>query len=247
MKRFVLLLCLCFLMGCTHTIRMRSSHFNTPITSEKLFGGHFGAVGATPTTVTLINDITTNPPLRSEVKVNEDLKVSDLLLISNIGYDFSLGIGHSVELTASDSEYGVKWQFLNPGAKAGSVVGAVRAGLGSKTATTSTTSGDVECRASSSITLEQGGISFGYMVKESFVPYISYVNDSISVTTNVTNGFGAFNDYKDKGIHSITSLGFANGSPGFDYAIEYNMIDIKWDRADRKYQNSVGFKLGARW
>lgn len=235
------------LISCTHTLKFRSSPFLSPIVDEKSLSGHFGVVASTPTTVTIINDIAANPPTRSEVKINEDYDLGDILLLSHIGFDLSLSLLGSVEVYASNSSSGLKWQFLNPGGKSEVFVAALRAGVGSNSTTTSTSSGGVESSAKSNIANQEKGISVGYIVRPTFIPYVSYVEDSYKAETSVNNSSGGFSGYEDAGKHSTLSVGIANGAPGFDFGIEYNMINIKWDRSANSYQNTLGLKAGVRW
>lgn len=245
--RILLILLVLILSSCTHTLKIRSSPFLSPIVDEKSLGGHFGVVASSPTTVTVVNDITSNPPIRSEVKINEDYDVGDILLLTHVGFDLSLSLIGSVEVYASNSISGLKWQFLNPGGKSEVFVGALRVGLGSNSTSTSSSSGGVESNAKSNISAQEKGLSVGYIVRPTFIPYLSYVENTFEAKTSVTNSSGSFPGYEDFGKHTILSLGLANSTPGFDYGIEYNMINIKWDRSLASYQNTLGLKAGVRW
>jgi hypothetical protein len=86
-----------FLSSCTHTIDLRTSHFLTPSVSETQWGGSVGFSGAQPSKITLVDDITTNPPLRTGVKINEDTTMSDVFMFSGFGFDFNLSPYTSLE------------------------------------------------------------------------------------------------------------------------------------------------------
>lgn len=217
-----------------------------PVIAERQWGGHVAAVGTGLTKVTLINDIESNPPARTTLKVNEDVNVGDVLLINNLGLDAGLSVWQGVELFLDGSMGGFRWQFLNHGANENVWVGAIHGAYGERTASTSSTNSGVESKATSKVKTSQAGISLGYKFR-ALVPYFSYIHEAAEVSTDVTNGAGHFGAYADNGTHENYSLGLSSFHQGFRYAIEYNVIHISWDRAARAYQNAAGVKLGFSW
>ena len=241
------LLIVLFLAACSHTIEFRASHFATPVASSHPWEGQVSLVGAGNTKVSVINDITTIPPTRTQVNINQSLSASELLLVGYTGLDLSLGILPGLDLYIENSLFGVRSQILNSGEQEDVWVGAVHGAYGEKTQSTSTSQSNNESTAESKIITAQAGVSLGYRYS-SVVPYFSYIHELNQVSTKVKNNNINFGPFDDEGKHSYYSFGVTSPpQKGLSYAIEYNMIDISWDRADRAYQNALGFRLGYRW
>jgi len=246
MKNTLLVLSAILLSSCNHTINLRANHFATPIVGENVWSGHFAGVATSSTSITVVNDITSNPPNRSSLVINKDINAADLFLINNIGVDVSLSVIKSLEVYVESSVLGLRWQILNHGAATDVWTMAIQGGIGSSVKATSEGS-NVVSTASSKVTSNQAGVSIGYK-SSTVVPYISYVHDTYDVATSVTNGNGSFGPYTDKGTHDTYSVGLTTHGKGFRGAIEYSMINIDWDRATQKnYQNAIGGKLGYAW
>jgi hypothetical protein len=246
MKHILLLLPLLVLSACTHTINLRANHFATPIVGDNQWSGHVAMVGTASTSVTVINDITSNPPSRTTLVINKDITAADLFLINNLGIDASLSVAKSLELYVDSSLLGLRWQLLNHGASTDAWAMAVQGGLGSSSKTTAEGTNPVSS-ATSKVSTTQAGLSIGYKTAQ-VVPYISYVHETYEIATSVTNSGGSFGPYTDKGAHDYYSVGISTHGKGFRGAIEYSMININWDRATQQnYQNAVGVKVGGAW
>lgn len=234
------------LISCSHTIDFRASHFAVPVTEEQAWSGHAAAVATGVTKITVVNDMTSNPPGRTGTTVNKDVNVTDLLGVSNISVDASLHVWRGLELFLDGSLAGARFQFLNHGAKDHVWVGAVHGAYAERTSSSSSTSSGVESKASCKVKTSQAGISVGYKFN-AIVPYFAYIHEAHEVSTTVTNGHGSFGPYPDLGAHDYYSIGLTSHGRGLRYAIEYSMIQIDWDRSDRAYQNAVGAKVGFAW
>ncbi|WP_291516392.1 hypothetical protein [Bdellovibrio sp. ArHS] len=230
------------LNGCSHSLRFRASHFAVPVTGEQPWNGHIAVAGTPTTKVTVVDNISSNPPDRSEVKINDALDVTEVLLVGYVGVDASLSVLRSVDVFVDSNLFGLRWQFLNHDAKADAWVSAVHASYGEMKSTTSNNADE----AVSKIKTSQGGLSVGYKFA-AFVPYVSYIYETHDVSTEVTNSLGAFGPYDDKGTHQYVSVGLSSYRRGLMGAIEYSLIDINWDRAKNEKQNSVAAKLGFAW
>lgn len=246
MKQYLLVLSLLLLTSCTHTINFRASHFATPVVAEQQWSGHVAGVGSGVTKITVVNDITTNPPLRNSVEINKDTDVADMLGISYLSLDASLHIWNGTEIYLDGSLVGLRYQFLNHGKGEGLWVGALQGAFGERSVSTSSTSSGIESKADSKVTTSQAGISLGYKVKQ-VVPYFSYIYEAHEVSTKVVNGGGSFGPYADKGNHQYYSLGISSHERGFTYAVEYNLIAISWENSESTSQSTVGAKLGYAW
>ena len=246
--RFLILLYFPFLfVACSHTIEFRASHFATPVVSASPWQGQVSLVSAGYTKVSVINDITVSPPSRSAPRINESISPSDLLLVGVLGVDLSLSVLSGLDFYIENSLFGIRYQILNSGDHENVWVGAIHGAYGEKQKTTSTLQSNIESSAESKVISSQAGVSLGYRFSR-IVPYFSYIHELNQVSTAVKNAGGTFGPYDDEGKHSYYSFGVSSPPErGLSYAIEYNMIDISWDRAERAYQNAIGVRLGYRW
>ncbi|WP_415061853.1 hypothetical protein [Bdellovibrio sp.] len=235
---------LILLSACSHTINFRASHFAAPVVSEKQWGGHVALVGTAVTKVTVVNDITSNPPSRNTLTINEDVDAADLLLVRNIGLDASLSLYRGLDLYLDNSLLGVRFQFLNHGAGPNNWVASLLGSYGERETSTTQDPGGT---AKSKVISSQAGISLGYTL-EYIVPYFSYIHEAHEVTTDVTNNSGNFGPYKDKGTHQYYSIGIASHGKGLVYGVEYSRLNISWDRSSKaEPQDALGMKLGFAW
>jgi len=246
MKAILGLAAVIFLSACSHTINFRASHFAVPVTGETQWGGHVAAVGAAATKITVVNDITANPPTRDSLKVNDDVDVADLFMLHSVGIDASLTVFKALDLTLDNSLLGLRYQFLNHGAGPRVWVASLQGAYGERTVEKTQSSSPSESKAESKVKTAQAGISLGYKL-EQVVPYISYIYESNEVKTDVTNPNGSFGPYNDRGIHQYYGIGLSSYGKGFVWAIEYNRLDINWDRSQSTPQDAMGAKLGFAW
>lgn len=237
---------LLFLSSCSHTIRLRANHFASPVVGDNQWSGHFALVGTSITKVTLVNDYTSNPPLRTNTEINKDLNTADVLFISNLGLDASLSLLKSLEIFAEGAFYGLRWQFLNHGSTTDAWVAAVQGGYGVISQSVSETSGGVTADANSKVQTTHAGASVGYKIR-AMVPYLSYIRENHEVTTEVTHNAIKFGPFKDSGVHDYYSVGLKAQNQGFMVALEFSKVSIQWDRSDRVYQNAFGGKAGFAW
>lgn len=250
MKIFGLFFALFALSACSHTIKFRASHFAIPITSEKQWGGQAAISGSSVTKVSVVNDYTTNPPLRTDIGINRDsdLNVDDTFFagaFSAIGLDANLSVLNSLDVYLESSLIGLRWQFLNHGSTSETVVAAIQGGIANREESESITSGGNTASAKSKIRTNQLGISVGYQYAN-VVPYISYVQEKHEVTTDITNTGGNF-EYKDNGTHKYIALGLTKRLKDLTYAIEYTKVLIDWDRADSTTQGALAARIGFAW
>lgn len=244
----VLGICLLLISACTHSIKIKGARFVAPITAKEKWGGFASISGGADTTITLVENIDGNPPTRNPIKVNQDIDAGDFLGFNYIGFEAGLSILKSVELYLDNTLFGLRWQFLNHGAGADHWVATIQAGYTSGSQGTSYEESSGSSTASSDITKTQGGLSFGYLVNENILPYVSYLYETYDVETKVTNSNGSFGPYDDKGNHQFIGLGIMNPYKGFLWAVEYNMILIDWDRATTgEQQDLVALRLGGSW
>lgn len=236
------------LSACSHTINLRANHFASPVVADNQWGGHMAGAVTGNTTIALVNNFTSNPPIRTTVEVNKNIDATDLLMLNNIGFDASISFLPSLELYVDSSLYGLRWQFLNHGPTTDNIVASIQGAYGtkSKTSSESDSNGAVTAEAKSDVTTTQYGGSIGYRFAK-VAPYLSYIRENHKVKTTVTNSGTTFGPYDDSGAHDYFSVGMTTVGQGFELALEYSMININWDRASKAYQNSFGAKIGFAW
>ncbi len=160
--------------------------------------------------------------------------------LSAVGFDASLSILKSLDLYLDNSLWGLRWQFLNHDSGPENWVASLQAAYGAKDYDSSSGAGS----AKSKIKTTQFGGSVGYKLQH-LVPYVSYIRESHDTTTDVTNSFGNFDGYDDKGVHNYYGIGVGAYGKGLSYGIEYNRIDIKWDRAPGAQQDALELNLAS--
>lgn len=243
MKFLKLALILLGLSSCTHTINFRSSHFLTPTVSDHQLGGSISFSEAGLSKLTIIDDISTNPPLANRVRLNDDVTTSDFVLFEKMGFDLNLSVIDSLEVFTTGPVFGLKWQFFNFADYNQIFVASVMAGLGGK----KTESEKGSDKASSKVGTVRYGASFGYAESRSFIPYISYIHEDHKVKTEVDNSYGHFDGYSNQGKHDYFSVGISSFLGIFKLAAEYNYILLDWEASDYKKQNTVGILIGSTW
>jgi len=249
MRLLLVFSALMMLSACSHTINFRANHFATPIVGDTQWSGHLAAAGTSSTNITVVNNYTTNPPIRTSVEVNSNADATDLLMLNNVGFDASLSIAKSLEVYLDNALFGLRWQILNHASTGDAWVAALQGAYGTKNKTSSESDNNtstVTASATSDVKSSQVGASVGYKTS-GVVPYLSYIHETHDVKTTVTNNNITFGPYDDHGVHDYFSVGLTSAGKGFRVAIEYSMITINWDRADKAYQNAIGGKIGIAW
>lgn len=246
-KIYLLVISLGLLCSCSHNLKFPANHFAVPVTAETQWGGHVAVGASGTTTITVVDDITSNPPNRNKVYINERTDLEDSLYVTRIMLDGALSVLPSLELYADGGVYGLRWQFLNHDPDEHQWVAAVQAGAGGTRQSRSVTSSFGSGEASSDIQSKQAALSVGYTLPSGSVPYVSYLYQVNDVTTKVTNSFGSFPDYHDRGVHQSLALGITSYGRGLHFTIEYAFLDLAWDRAARTGQSSLGGNIGFAW
>lgn len=229
------------LSSCSHSIKIRSSYFVTPTTSENQWGGSIGIAAAKPSVITLVDDVSTNPPVRNGVRINDASDVNAVTFVDS-WTDIKLSVLKSFEITYTDHVLGAKWQFLNHNAKEAWVASVV-GGYGMKNTESSTSTGKYKTQLSTT----RAGVSVGYKTIEGLLPYGSILYQKHNTDTTIDNSFGAFGSYLDEGIHYNYALGLSTSGKGFNFAVEYNYITMLWNDTSSGNHGVLGFMLGYEW
>lgn len=243
------------LSACSHhKIELRANHFLTPIVAEKTLSGHAHLAITSVSTITLVEDKTSNPPLRDRVRINEDDELSEaiasLMPIRNISVDAGLTVLEGLELGLNGNVLALKYQFLNR-QQTNTWISAISLGAGlqdqSSSSSSSSGGGTTTTEVQSNIKILRTGASIGYRY-DNWTPYASYVYENFDVSTDIENSHGKFNDLKDSGNHNSFSIGITTSKPGFSMAAEYSLIRLEWNRAtDVEWQSALGGRLGFAW
>lgn len=237
-------------ISCSHIVRVRSNHFATPMVNTQPFHGQFFISGSTDSRITVIDDITQNPPLRTSVKINKDYSVRDILFPTDVpSLNLNLAIINKVETFIDGYYLGLKWQFLDSSDEANAWIASIQGASGSL----EITDGFSSSASAKSVTRSYyWGASMGYKFNQ-FITYFSYLREAhkVSTTVNIKDSVsvpgGNFGPYTDTGIHDNLSFGIESKGAGFHYGFEYAMIQMIWNKTSRGYQNNFGLKAGYAW
>jgi hypothetical protein len=230
-------------ISCSHTVDFKTSHFAVPHVDEGNWGGSISTSVGAPSKITFVDDISTNPPTRNGIGINEDVDLGTLLLLDTIFIEAELGLGSSsFELFHEKGINGLRWQFWGFGSGKNQWVATVQGGAGSfSDQTTENTD-----TANTKITSMQKGMSIGYKTEKSII-YVSYIKNEHSGSTDVVNTNGSFGPYEDEGVHQHYGIGVSTYGPGILLGVEYNFIQLDWDGVSRKNQETVAARIGYSW
>ena len=164
--------------------------------------------------------------------------------LGHLGVDAHLAVFQATEVFMDSNLLGLRYQFLNHGAEADTWVASLHGAFSNNRSVETSNSSGVHTK--SEVTTSQVGVSLGYKT-QGIVPYFSYIYETHEVSTAVTNTAGNFGPYKDNGVHQYYVLGLSNYGKGFSFGVEYNHLQIKWDRASELPQDTLAFKFGGAW
>jgi hypothetical protein len=229
------------LFSCSHSIKIKSAYFATPITSEKQWSGSVGISVSKPSVITLVDDPSTNPPIRNGVRIND---ASDPNAVTFVDFytDIRLSVFKSWEVFFSDRIIGAKWQILNHNTKEDWVASLI-GGYGVQNTENSSSTH----RYKTELTTTRAGASVGYQMARGLLPYASYLYHNHHADTIIDNSFGAFGSYIDKGVHHNAALGLTTTGRGFNFAIEYNLISMIWNDTSKGSEGLLGMMLNYEW
>lgn len=235
------------LSACSHTINFRASHFAIPVTGEDQWSGHVAATGTAISKITVVNDMTSNPPNTNPVRINADIDAGDIVGVNYIGFDASLTLLKRLDLILDNSLLGLRVQVLNHGAGPENWVAAIHGAMGNRDVKNSQESSGNTSEAKSEVKTTQLGVSVGYKFA-AVIPYVSYIHEKHETSTRVTNTHGSFGPYENNGTHQYYSIGLTTYQKGLRFGLEYNRINLDWKNAlDSEWQDAIGVKLGFAW
>lgn len=259
-----LILSILLLQGCATVVRLPGSTRQTPMTAGRLWGGHAGFDFASSVPVTIINNPTTTPPTRTDIRVGSDENLSGLLfpgldLFSGSGYDFALGVSSSIDLYFTANP-GIKFQFMGPkrepknamttGGTTGTSesgkntgwVGSIFAGPFSE----STSGEDNGSKSNIGRSGLEAGISIGNKFDEAQLFYFTFATRGGKADVAITQTSGTKYSYADTYDQFFLSIGYLTGASWY-FKIEASGSYVTWKgRSDSlaKDISGSGTRLG---
>ncbi|MEC9282348.1 MAG: hypothetical protein VX642_06525 [Bdellovibrionota bacterium] len=237
--------CFCLiLISCSHTIEFPTSRFAVPYVATDSLKGNVNVHISDPASITVATNLDGNPPTHGPVSINTDGvdDITDLISADGIGIGVELAIAGPLEIFYDTKMAGLRWQVLGHGGGAGTWVASIQGGLTGFEETTSQS----DYSASSKVKSTQKGISVGRQ-GERVLGYVSYLEETHSVETNISNSNGSFGPYDDSGKHKIYSVGMSTYSSHFLIGIEYSYANIEWDTNISDVHEAVGLRVGFAW
>lgn len=253
---FLSILFLLLFPACASVVRLPISTGQVPEVSGELWGGRVGLDLSNATPVTVINDITTSPVTRNEIKVgaNDDIISSALGLDSLAGSRFELALGllKRLEIYYTNS-FGARYMFWGEPGKVGwrgTAFLGYYAGTNTSSTTLSSTTYEVKTQTSGG----EYGVSLGKRFSDKSLGYLTLASRGGDTNIRILQNSVQTETYKDRFSHYISTLGFMFGSTWF-LKLEASMSFIDWKASDstgaalNDSGNDFGgtFGFGYRW
>jgi len=238
MKPFLFLILMSFLIGCSHSVILPGSYRQKPKSAEKQWGGEVGLGIQEMVSVEVFNDITTDPPQRTD---GVDLDLLEIAIPILPFIDLSLGVFNNLDVYYT-SGLGLRYQWLgdskSTGWNAAVFAGAAGYGAQSDSENSGTTSADTE------ISGVEYGLSFGHYWTANNGLYLSVGTTDGKAKTKITQPTKIFK-YDDQFDHTIISLGGTYGEKWYLW-LEMSSISTKWkfDEGGSNTQDNSSFLVG---
>lgn len=221
----MLLIAICLgAVACSTVVRLPSSTGQTPRTGGRLGGGQVGLDVASSVDVTVVKDMTTTPPDRSEILVGRSDLFSSLFLFTGMtgsGFDIGIGLTDSIDIYYTRNP-GLRWMFLgdNKGQGWKSTVFAGPISALSK----SSSNND---RSEVKINGVEYGISVGNQTSDSSLIYLTLASRGANADVTVIQASGTTYSYDDKYDHYIATLGAILGKTWY-FKFEASANSVNW-------------------
>lgn len=243
MKPFLFIILASLLVGCSHFVILPGSYLQKPKSAEKQWGGEVGVGAQKMIGVEVFDDITTDPPQRTD---GISLGLVEIFLPILPYFDFSLGLLKNLDFYYT-SGLGLRYQWLGDSKSTGwnSTLFAGAAGYG--TSTDSETSGGSS--ADTKLSGLEYGISFGHYWTSYNGVYMTVGTTDGQADTKITQPTKSFK-YKDKFDHTIMSLGGTIGENWYLW-LEISSVLTKWkfEEGNSSDQDNTSWLIGTgyRW
>lgn len=241
MKHLFVLLAF-FTFGCSHSVYLPGSHRQKPEVSGLTGSGNIAFGVQQLVSVEVFNDITTDPPSRTD-GISSDLVEVILPVFPFV--DLNVGIFQRLEFYYSTG-LGLRYLWLGEPGKEG-WKSTLYGGLHSTGQSRSYEEG--ASSASTKLDAKEYGISIGRNFGGHRLLYVSLGKTDGNAKTKIQQPTKAFN-YKDDFEHSIASLGTSLGERWFFWA-EISATQTKWitDDSGSNTQDNSSFLIGTgyRW
>lgn len=248
MKKILLLSLLPLIAACSHSISFKGTHFNTPVVSQKKWGGDLSLSVFDKAQVQIIDDVYSSNPNGTPIPGQENPQLGDFLGINNIGVNAEISPFAQVSVYLDNSILGVKWQFLKPESEEGWVA-AVHGGFASTNEDSESYSNSTMTSSlTSKISRQIFALSTGYQFK-AFVPYLAFSRENAQIKTSLTNTHGSWN-FDNNGTHTYYSIGVQNTVDwplkNFLVGVEYSHLEMEWGNKTHTQRNA-GIRAGIIW
>lgn len=247
--KFLNIIVLLFLLnlGCASVVRLPSSTGQTPMVGGRLWGGRAGLDLSSSVPVTIINDMTANPPVRNSIDIGSDPNlIADIFginFIAGTGLDLTLGIYETVDIYFTRN-VGLRWMWMGDPKGLGwrSTFFAGPTYWSESNSISSSTS--PESKSETKVNGIEFGLSVGNQIDEKTLIYLTLASRGGKASTTVTNSSGAFS-FDDSYLHYISSLGFVIGNEGFlKFELSGDYIEWKGNTYSGGSVSNNGIKMG---
>lgn len=238
MKPFLFIIFASLLVGCSHSVILPGSYRQRPKTIEKQWGGEVSFGAQQTVEVEIFDDITTDPPSRTD---GTELGFSKFIFPVLPFVDLNFGILKKLDVYYA-SGLGIRYQWLGDEKSIGwnATVFAGAAGVSSSTSSQDSSGASAKTKLSG----VEYGISFGHYWTSLNGLYVSYGTTDGKSNTKITQTTKSF-EYDDKYEHTILSLGGTYGNPWYLW-LEMSKVKTKWkfDEGGSDTQDNNSFILG---
>ena len=227
------------LTGCASVIYMPTSTGQRPESRGKLWGGRVGLDLRNATSVTIIDDISTNPVTRNSIEVGSDEDIVGesvgLGLFAGSNLDLNLGLLERLDIYYVQA-FGARYMFLGKTGELGWRATGFFGGYNS-TQTASAVFGTTKAARVGTKGYEYG-VSGGYRWKDNAMVYLTIADrsgDAEIIVYETNTGVNVEQErYNDEYDHYIASVGVVLGTSWYlNLEVSANMIE--W-----RGQNSAG-------
>ena len=243
MKPFLFLIIAMSLIGCSHSVFLPGSYRQKPKTAEKQWGGEVNFGLQQTVQVEVFNDITVDPPTRTD---GVNLSLLEIALPVLPFFDVNLGVFKDLDVYWT-SGLGLRYQWLGD-AKSTGWNSTFFAGAAAQSSGTGSDEQDTS-KADTKLSGLEYGVSVGYYWTATNGLYLSIGTTDGKAKTDITQPTKTF-DYDDKYEHSIFSIGGTYGEKWYLW-LEASSTTTKWkfDEGGSNTQDNSSFLIGTgyRW
>ncbi|MCB0377196.1 MAG: hypothetical protein KDD33_01760 [Bdellovibrionales bacterium] len=221
------------LTHCASVVRLPTSTGQTPVVGGGFLGGKIGLDISRSIPVTVINDVTTNPPTRNAIKVGQDDNVigdvTGIDAFAGSRFELSLGLLQRLDIYYTGA-LGARFMVFGKNGEKG-WKGTVFAGASGYGQTDSTGSDPNVTSTQTQMSATEYGFSVGRRFDDPFMLYLTLASRGGKADIKVTSNSTETGSYKDEFDHYIGSFGLLFGESFFG-KVEVSGNYIEWRGQD---------------